>query len=142
MIISITMIADVLIVALSLKPILKQSEEVREDARVAGKQLLDVSQELEDNGDRAKLIGFIYIVAQIMQIEELLEHEIIKAFTSIKGEHDALLSCEMFEDRRDTALCDQDHYLKWIAPFVENARVRDIDESLEELRVIAKAIYG
>ena len=138
----ITITADVLIVALSLKPILEQSEEVREEARVSGKQLLDVSQELEDDGDRAKLVGFVYIIAQIMQIEELFENEIMKAFISIKGEHDVLFSSESFEDIRDVALFDQDHYLKWIAPFVENAGVRDIDKSLEELRVISKTVYG
>ena len=142
MLITLTTTTDVLIVALALKPLFEQTEEVREDARIAGKELLNHSQKIEDYTDRAKLIGFVYIIAQIMEIKELLDDEIIKTFPIDEGENKELFTSKGFEPIRDMALFDQDYYMKWIAPFIKNAGVLNIDEALEELRVIEKTVYG
>ncbi len=127
---------DMLVLFFVLKPLFATSPERKEEIIEAGKELLFFSMKQEASMKFA-FCTLVYIVAQVVEIEELINDDIIKNTLYLDDPRfKEQYAAENFEGLRDSLCIDDQIYLDFMESFILETGVLDIEDTLKDLQAI------
>ena len=135
----ITTTSDILIVAMARLPMI-DTQQSYNSAIEMGMNLIGICPQL-DYRDRSALLTFVWMIAKIMNVRELLEDPVISELAE-ENELESLYQPELYESIRDMALIDHRGYWTLIVPFAQIAGAGDVDDALEELEILDELAAG
>ena len=136
--ITVQMTTSLMVTYLGIFPVFEKTDEDTQDATDLCVKVWNIASETDDKSKQMGMIAVIYLVAELMELREILDTEFIKDFFSkyIGLEPDGI------ELIRQLAMKDYEGYIDFISPFLSKAGVDDIESELIDLDTIQDAIQG
>ncbi len=133
---------NTLITYLATRPIYEFTEEQKEVSVDMCNILLKHLLTVEDESQQMGMVAIVYMVAQMLELEEILSNEIIDlCLFSESGSLAEAFPPQTIKMISELARDDFQHYIQWISPFLLKAGVSDIESELKEIDAIQDVLY-
>ncbi len=133
---------DTLLTFLATRPIYARTEDQQQVATDICHTLLNHIPIVQDESEQVGMIGIVYLVAEVMQLEKILNDELISlCLFSESGSLAEVFPPQTIKMISELAHDDFQHYIQWISPFLLKAGVSDIESELKEIDAIQDVLY-
>lgn len=138
--ITVEMTPSFMITYLGTYPIFERTEENIKDAIDLSNKVLALVIETEDEPRQIGMMAVTYLVAEFMELTEILDHIIIKEFIEPQNGQCIKLPSDEVDIIKELAIEDYRGYIEWISPFLTKAGVDDVESELKDIDAIQDAI--
>ena len=138
--IEVQMTTTLMLTHLGTYPIFEQTKENKQDAIDLCHKVLDLAMDINDESKYIGTIAVVYIVAEVMELTEILDTPIIVDLLRPRNGKSIRLKPEETYLIGELATEDYEGYIAWISQFLSEAGVDDIQSELEDLDAIQDAI--